>query len=215
MTRGRIALALLVAAGSLAAAAAAPAQQEGPTPTGGTLDRFPAHAAPRFEVGFVYGLAVFTNGTGQAEWYDDAPNGARTDLETTPSLGATFAWAASANLRFAARATRQATRLVVENPDEPPTRANMILVHLHLDVELAFGGGATQPLLVIGGGGMHAGPDVGPGSRWHYSAAPGVGLRFAADDRVALRALVRVPLLWATGVLVTQIEPSVGAAFLF
>ena len=192
----------------LAAALPAAAQTVGPDPAG------PVRAVGdrRFEVGLVYGFAVFTNSQSGTEWTESAPQGTELDLETSPSLGLEFAWSAGGNLRLGLRATHQATRLLASDPDTT-SRTDMTLLHLHLEIEGTFGQGRVRPLVALAGGGTRA--NAGGAMAWHYSAVPAVGLHFAVDQRVVLRALARLPLIWANGNLVVQQEIAGGLAWRF
>jgi hypothetical protein len=198
-----LARALLLLA--VAAAGSASGQDQGPVPTGPPPG--PGVAAPRFEAGVAYGFAVFTGRRDGVSWYDDAPVSADMDLETSPSLGAGFAWAAGAHLRVGARAARQETRLLVTDEAGATSRTDLVLWHLDLELELAFGGGASRPVLTLGGGGALARAEDGSGQEWHGAAA--------LAPRWAVRVLVRAPVIWVGGDPVVQVVPTAGAAFLF
>ena len=193
----------------------AAAQIAGPTTEGPPAAPSFGPAPRRIELGIVYGLAVFTERHGGAVWYADAPTSGAMDLQTSPALGAGGPWAATGNLRLGARVTRQAPRLEVTDAEGATTRTDLVLLHCHLELEKTFGGGSARPLLALSGGGVRAQAEDGSGDQWHYSAAAGVGARFAVDPRLALRLQARVPLIWANGDLVVQLEPALGAAFLF
>lgn len=192
----------------LATALPATAQTVEPDPIGPVK----AIGVRRFEASLVYGFAVFTNSQSGTEWTEAAPRGTELDLDTSPSLGLGFAWSAGENLRLGLRATHQATRLLASDADTT-SRTDMTLLHLQLEIESTFGHGRVRPLVALAGGGSRV--NAGGAMAWHYSAVPTVGLHFAVDRRVVLRALARLPLIWANGNLVVQQELAAGMAWRF
>ncbi len=166
----------------------------------------------RFEVALEYGLWVYTDSQTGTEWTGAAAQDAELDLETSPALGLGFAWSAGENLRLGLRATHQATRLLADNADTT-SRTDLTLLHLHLELEKTFGHNRVRPLVALAGGGTRA--NAGGAMAWHYSAVPAVGLHFAVDRQVVLRALLRLPLIWANGNLVVQQDLAAGVAWRF
>ena len=124
----------------LAAALPAAAQTVEPDPIGPVK----AIGVRRFEAGFVYGFAVFTNSQSGTEWTAAAPQGSELDLDTSPSVGLGFAWSAGENLRLGLRAAHQATRLLASDADTT-SRTDLTLLHLLLEVERTFGQAACVP----------------------------------------------------------------------
>jgi opacity protein-like surface antigen len=204
MHRG-IACAALAAALALALPAAA--QTAGPVA--------PPPPPAELQIGFDYGFAVFTESHADAAWFDGAPAGRDMDLETSPSVGLNALWRpGGGELAFGAAATAQKTRLLLTDGDTT-SRTDMTLLHLQLAAALDLGAAALRPVVEIRGGAMAArGEDAGV-STWHYSASAAVGVRYLASERVSLRLLARVPVIWAGGELVAQFETAGGAALHF
>ena len=192
----------------LTAALPAAAQTVEPDPIGPVK----AVGVRRFEAGFVYGFAVFTNSQSGTEWTAAAPVGSELDLDTSPSVGLGLAWSADEHLSLGLRAAHQATRLLAGDADTT-SRTDMTLLNLLLEVEGTFGPGQVRPLVALAGGGCRV--NAGGAMAWHYTAVPAIGLRFAVDPRVVARVLARLPLIWANGNLVIQQELAAGMSWRF
>lgn len=205
-------IARAAALAALVFALPAAAQSVGPGPAGPAA---PPAAPRQLEIGFDYGFAVFTESHARTSWFEGAPSSSDMDLENSPSVGLSAMWRPGGGpLALGAAAAAQRTRLLVTDGDAT-SRTDMTLLHLHLAAALDLGSGALRPVVQVDGGGMMArGEDEGVNT-WHYSAAAACGLRYLVSERVSLRLLARVPVIWVGGELVAQFETAGGAALHF
>jgi len=196
------------------------AQQAGPSLDGAPIA--PPRSGPRrFELGLYYGVANFTVGYGDVQWFEQAKSSSDMDLATTPSFGGFFAYGLGRQSRLIATVIRQSTQIEAgsagdESLGEPGTwRTDMSLLHVNLGFERALSGLGVQPYVTASAGGMLATAKDLDDETWFYSGMVGFGVRYHHHPKFSVRAVLRVPVLFVDGQVIWQIEPGLGLAWVF